>query len=70
MDRYTEIRSFVLVAEKGSFAAAAVVEPTNESDRVRLLRDRLDTEERRVLELEEELTNLRRRQLGLAPRGR
>lgn len=26
MDRYTEIRSFVLVAEKGSFAAAALVE--------------------------------------------
>ncbi|PKO51239.1 MAG: LysR family transcriptional regulator, partial [Betaproteobacteria bacterium HGW-Betaproteobacteria-21] len=26
MDRYTEIRSFTLVAEKGSFAAAAVVE--------------------------------------------
>lgn len=26
MDRYTELRSFVLVAEKGSFASAAVVE--------------------------------------------
>lgn len=26
MDRYTEIRSFVLVTEKGSFAAAALVE--------------------------------------------
>ncbi|AMO36966.1 LysR family transcriptional regulator [Thauera humireducens] len=26
MDRYTEIRSFVLVAEKGSFAAAALIE--------------------------------------------
>ena len=26
MDRYTEIRSFVLVAEKGTFAAASVVE--------------------------------------------
>ena len=26
MDRYTEIRSFVLVAEKGSFASAALVE--------------------------------------------
>lgn len=26
MDRYTELRSFVLVAEKGSFAAAALVE--------------------------------------------
>lgn len=26
MDRYTELRSFVLVAEKGSFAAASVVE--------------------------------------------
>lgn len=26
MDRYVEIRSFVLVAEKGSFAAASVVE--------------------------------------------
>ena len=26
MDRYTEIRSFSLVAEKGSFAAAALVE--------------------------------------------
>lgn len=51
-------------------AAAAPAEPANETDRVRLLRDRLDTEQRRVLELEEELTNLRRRQLGLAPRER
>ena len=25
MDRYTEIRSFVLVTEKGSFAAAASI---------------------------------------------
>lgn len=49
-------------------AAAAVAEPADESERARLLRQRLETEERRVLELEEELTNLRRRELGLAPR--
>ncbi|MCA9604303.1 MAG: serine/threonine protein kinase [Myxococcales bacterium] len=66
----TPARTIQIVQGAPTEAAAAVVEPTNESDRVRLLRDRLDTEERRVLELEEELTNLRRRQLGLAPRGR
>jgi len=52
---------------EGEPAAAA---PVLESDQVRLLQSRLNTEETRVLELEEELTNLRRRQLGLSPRPR
>ena len=56
---------------QGAPAAASVAErPGSESDRVRLLQNRVDVEQRRVLELEEELTNLRRRQLGLAPRSR
>ena len=44
MDRYTEIRSFVLVAEKGSFAAAAVVEGVTPV----VMGRRLDALERRV----------------------
>lgn len=49
--------------------AAPVAQPTapvNETDAIRLIRARLETEERRALELEEELTRLRRRALGLA----
>lgn len=44
MDRYTEIRSFVLVAEKGSFASAAVVEGVTPV----VMGRRLDTLERRL----------------------
>ncbi|KON80796.1 LysR substrate-binding domain-containing protein [Azoarcus sp. PA01] len=44
MDRYTEIRSFVLVAEKGSFAAAALVEGVTPV----VMGRRLDALERRL----------------------
>ena len=44
MDRHTEIRSFVLVADKGSFAAAAVVEGVTPV----VMGRRLDALERRV----------------------
>lgn len=44
MDRYTELRSFVLVAEKGSFAAAALVEGVTPV----VMGRRLDALERRL----------------------
>ena len=44
MDRYTEIRSFVLVAEKGTFAAAALVEGVTPV----VMGRRLDALERRL----------------------
>lgn len=44
MDRYTEIRSFVLVAEKGTFAAASVVEGVTPV----VMGRRLDSLERRL----------------------
>ncbi len=44
MDRYTEIRSFVLVAEKGTFAAAALVESVTPV----VMGRRLDALERRL----------------------
>ena len=58
------------VVQGAAPSAAAEAAPVSQSERERLLRDRLDTEQQRVLELEEELSNLRRRQLGLAPRSR
>ncbi len=66
----TPARPIEVVASPAPGAVSAPVAPVSESDRVRLLQRRLTTEETRVLELEEELTNLRRRQLGLTPRRR
>ena len=40
--------------------------PMNEAQAVRLIRTRLETEEQRALELEEELTRVRRSALGLS----
>ena len=51
-----------LVVTQGSVAAA---EPMEASERERLLRERLSTEEARAQALEDELTTLRRRQLRL-----
>lgn len=52
------------VVQSGT-AAAVEAAPVGETDALRLLRARLDTEERRALELEEELSRARRGALGL-----
>ena len=61
--RSIEVAERAAGAEGSSRAAPAT--PQAEGDRVRLLRHRLETEERRGVQLEEELTRLRRRELGL-----
>ena len=52
---------------QGGAAVQLEVAPADETDALRLLRARLDTEERRAIELEEELSRARRSALGLTP---
>ena len=73
----THARPIEVVQGAEPTAEAAASRPVTERDRARAesrspaCSDRLDTDEQRVRELEEALEqNLRRRQLGLAPRTR